>query len=92
MMPTGVSGAGVFSWLSLVFCYFAATLRSCGELPAVLRTSLVFNWRPRWSPVAPAERLRVGVATRWRKMLSGYGLLQLLFMLRLMPPVFITTV
>lgn len=59
-------------------------LRSCGELPAVLRTSLVSNWRPRWSPVA---RLSVngGEGDTLAKMLFGYGLLQLLFMLRLMP-------
>ncbi|HBZ6302420.1 TPA: TDT family transporter [Salmonella enterica subsp. enterica serovar Infantis] len=51
-------GAGVFSWLSLE-PVILQRLRSCGELPAVLRTSL--------------------------GMLFGYGLLQLLFMLRLMP-------
>ena len=61
-------GAGVFSWLSLE-PVILQRLRSSGELPTALRTSLGIQ-------LAPAL-----VA----KMLFGYGLLQLLFMLRLMP-------
>ncbi len=78
-------GAGVFrGCLELVILQ---RLRSCGELPAVLRTSPSIQLAPALVACAPAER-------QWRegdtlaKMLFGYGLLQLLFMLRLMPRIY----
>ncbi len=60
-------------------------LRSAGELPAALRTSLGIQLAP--APVACSARFSVngGEADTFAKMLFGYGLLQLLFMLRLMP-------
>lgn len=77
-------GAGVFSWLSLE-PVILQRLRSSGELPAVLRTSLgILNWLRRWWPCAPGSASTVAKAML-AKMLFGYGLLQLLFMLRLMP-------
>ncbi|QJQ14566.1 dicarboxylate transporter/tellurite-resistance protein TehA [Enterobacter hormaechei] len=77
-------GAGVFSWLSPE-PVILQRLRSAGELPAALRTSLGIQLAP--APVACSARFSVngGEADTFAKMLFGYGLLQLLFMLRLMP-------
>lgn len=75
-------GAGVFSWLSLE-PVILQRLRSCGELPAVLRTSLGIQLAP--ALVACSAWLSVNGGDTLAKMLFGYGLLQLLFMLRLMP-------
>ncbi len=60
-------------------------LRSSGELPTALRTSLGIQLAP--ALVACSARLSVngGEGDTLAKMLFGYGLLQLLFMLRLMP-------
>ncbi len=63
-------GAGVFSWLSLE-PVILQRLRSCGELPAVLRMSLGIQLAP--ALVACSARLSVngGRATRWRKCYSA---------------------
>ena len=77
-------GAGIFSWLSLE-PVILQRLRSHGELPAAMRTSLGIQLAPAlvacsaWLSVNGAE------ADTFAKLLFGYGLLQLLFMLRLMP-------
>lgn len=77
-------GAGIFSWLSLE-PVILQRLRSDGELPLGLRTSLGIQLAPAlvacsaWLSVNGAE------ADTFAKLLLGYGLLQLLFMLRLMP-------
>ena len=73
-------GAGVFSWLSLE-PVILQRLRSCGELPTVLRTSLGIQL----APALVACSVNGGEGDTLAKMLFGYGLLQLLFMLRLMP-------
>ncbi|RVQ79931.1 dicarboxylate transporter/tellurite-resistance protein TehA [Enterobacter hormaechei] len=77
-------GAGVFSWLSLE-PVILQRLRSAGELPAALRTSLGIQLAPALVACSAWFSVNVGEADTFAKMLFGYGLLQLLFMLRLMP-------
>lgn len=60
-------------------------LRSCGELPAVLRTSLGIQLAPALVACSAWLSVNGGEGDTLAKMLFGYGLLQLLFMLRLMP-------
>ncbi len=77
-------GAGDFSWLSLE-PVILQRLRSCGELPAVLRTSLGIQLAPALVACSAWLSVNGGEGDTLAKMLFGYGLLQLLFMLRLMP-------
>lgn len=77
-------GAGVFSWLSLE-PVILQRLRSAGELPAGLRTSLGIQLAPALVACSAWFSVNGGQADTFAKMLFGYGLLQLLFMLRLMP-------
>ena len=77
-------GAGIFSWLSLE-PVILQRLRSCGELPAVLRTSLGIQLAPALVACSAWLSVNGGEGDTLAKMLFGYGLLQLLFMLRLMP-------
>lgn len=77
-------GAGVFSWLSLE-PVILQRLRSCGELPGVLRTSLGIQLAPALVACSAWLSVNGGEGDTLAKMLFGYGLLQLLFMLRLMP-------
>ncbi|MCU3616645.1 dicarboxylate transporter/tellurite-resistance protein TehA, partial [Enterobacter hormaechei subsp. oharae] len=77
-------GAGVFSWLSLE-PVILQRLRSAGELPAALRTSLGIQLAPALVACSAWFSVNGGEADTFAKMLFGYGLLQLLFMLRLMP-------
>ncbi|HGY1190950.1 TPA: dicarboxylate transporter/tellurite-resistance protein TehA [Citrobacter braakii] len=77
-------GAGFFSWLSLE-PVILQRLRSCGELPAVLRTSLGIQLAPALVACSAWLSVNGGEGDTLAKMLFGYGLLQLLFMLRLMP-------
>ncbi|MGG2078494.1 dicarboxylate transporter/tellurite-resistance protein TehA [Lelliottia nimipressuralis] len=77
-------GAGVFSWLSLE-PVILQRLRSSGELPAALRTSLGIQLAPALVACSAWFSVNGGEADTFAKMLFGYGLLQLLFMLRLMP-------
>lgn len=77
-------GAGVFSWLSLE-PVILQRLRSCGELPTVLRTSLGIQLAPALVACSAWLSVNGGEGDTLAKMLFGYGLLQLLFMLRLMP-------
>ena len=80
----GFLGAGVFSWLSLE-PVILQRLRSAGELPAALRTSLGIQLAPALVACSAWFSVNGGEADTFAKMLFGYGLLQLLFMLRLMP-------
>lgn len=59
-------------------------LRSDGELPMAMRTALGIQLAPALVACSAAERERRRADT-FAKLLFGYGLLQLLFMLRLMP-------
>ncbi|EKD5157587.1 dicarboxylate transporter/tellurite-resistance protein TehA [Enterobacter cloacae] len=77
-------GAGVFSWLSLE-PVILQRLRSAGELPTVLRTSLGIQLAPALVACNAWISVNGGEADTFAKMLFGYGLLQLLFMLRLLP-------
>ncbi len=77
-------GAGVFSWLNLepVICSDCAVQ---GELPTALRTSLGIQLAPALVACSAWLSVNGGEGDTLAKMLFGYGLLQLLFMLRLMP-------
>lgn len=77
-------GAGVFSWLSLE-PVILQRLRSAGELPPALRTSLGIQLAPALVACSAWLSVNGGEADTFAKMLFGYGLLQLLFTLRLMP-------
>ena len=77
-------GAGVFSWLSLE-PVILQRLRSAGELPTTLRTSLGIQLAPALVACSAWFAVNGGEADTFAKMLFGYGLLQLLFTLRLMP-------
>ncbi|MCU6668158.1 dicarboxylate transporter/tellurite-resistance protein TehA [Enterobacteriaceae bacterium H4N4] len=77
-------GAGVFSWLSLE-PVILQRLRSAGELPATLRSSLGIQLAPALVACSAWFSVNGGEADTFAKMLFGYGLLQLLFTLRLMP-------
>jgi tellurite resistance protein len=77
-------GAGVFSWLSLE-PVILQRLRSAGELPSTLRTSLGIQLAPALVACSAWLSVNGGEADTFAKMLFGYGLLQLLFTLRLMP-------
>jgi len=77
-------GAGVFSWLSLEPAILQR-LRSGGELPTPVRTSLGIQLAPALVACNAYLSVNGGQADFFAKMLFGYGLLQLLFMLRLMP-------
>lgn len=77
-------GAGIFSWLSLE-PVILQRLRSDGELPAALRTSLGIQLAPALVACSAWLSVNGGEVDTFAKLLFGYGLLQLLFMLRLMP-------
>lgn len=77
-------GAGVFSWITLEPA-IVQRLRSGGELPLPLRTSLGIQLAPALVACSAWLSVNGGHADVFAKMLFGYGLLQLLFMLRLMP-------
>ena len=77
-------GAGVFSWLSLE-PVIQQRLRSGGELAPALRTSLGIQLAPALVACSAWLAVNGGRADVLAKMLFGYGLLQLLFTLRLMP-------
>ena len=77
-------GAGVFSWLSLEPAILQR-LRSGGELPAPTRSSLGIQLAPALVACNAYLSVNGGNPDFFAKMLFGYGLLQLLFMLRLIP-------
>ena len=75
-------GAGVFSWLSLEPAILYR-LRSINEMPPAVRTSLGIQMAPAFVACGAWLSLNGGQADVFAKMLFGYGLLQLLFMIRL---------
>ncbi|WP_318389460.1 dicarboxylate transporter/tellurite-resistance protein TehA [Enterobacter sp.] len=77
-------GAGIFSWLSLE-PVILQRLRSAGELPVSQRTSLGIQLAPALVACNAWLSVNGGEADTLAKMLFGYGLLQLLFTLRLLP-------
>lgn len=77
-------GAGIFSWLSLE-PVILQRLRSDGELPTAMRTSLGIQLAPALVACSAWLSVNGGEADTFSRLLFGYGLLQLLFMLRLMP-------
>ncbi|MCT4703772.1 dicarboxylate transporter/tellurite-resistance protein TehA [Enterobacteriaceae bacterium H20N1] len=77
-------GAGVFSWLSLEPAILHR-MRSAGEMPTPVRTSLGIQLAPALVACSAYLSVNGGQADFFAKMLFGYGLLQLLFMARLMP-------
>jgi tellurite resistance protein len=77
-------GAGVFSWLSLEPAILHR-MRSVGELPTPVRTSLGIQLAPALVACNAYLSVNGGQTDLFAKMLFGYGLLQLLFTLRLMP-------
>ena len=78
-------GAGVFSWLSLE-PVILQRLRSSGELPTALRTSLGIQLAPALVACSAWLSVNGGEGDTLAKMLFGYGLLQLLFMLHGISP------
>lgn len=83
-MPDWCSSAPGSSWLSLEPAILQR-LRSAGELPTPLRTSLGIQLAPALVACSAWLSVNGGEADTFAKLLFGYGLLQLLFMLRLMP-------
>ncbi|HEB4873921.1 TPA: dicarboxylate transporter/tellurite-resistance protein TehA [Kluyvera ascorbata F0526] len=77
-------GAGVISWITLEPA-IVQRLRSGGVLSVPLRTSLGIQLAPALVACNAWLSINGGHADVFAKMLFGYGLLQLLFMLRLMP-------
>lgn len=77
-------GAGVFSWLSLEPAILYR-LRSGGEMPLAVRTSLGIQLAPALVACSAYLSVNGGHTDFFAKMLFGYGMLQLLFMLRLIP-------
>jgi tellurite resistance protein len=75
-------GAGVFSWLSLEPAILQR-MRSAGEMPAPVRTSLGIQLAPALVACSAYLSVNGGQTDFFAKMLFGYGLLQLLFTLRL---------
>ena len=68
-------GAGVFSWLSLE-PVILQRLRSSGELPTALRTSLGIQLAPALVACSAWLSVNGGEGDTLAKMLFGYGLLQ----------------
>ncbi|GAB80762.1 Tellurite resistance protein tehA [Shimwellia blattae] len=77
-------GAGVFSWLSLEPAILYR-LRSLNEMPAPVRASLGIQMAPAFVACSAWLSVNSGQVDVFAKMLFGYGLLQLLFMIRLFP-------
>ncbi len=75
-------GAGFFSWLSLESATLAR-LRSLGELPAPQRPLLGIQIAPPLVACTAYLAVNGGVPDLFAQALYGYGLLQLLFMIRL---------
>jgi len=72
------------SWLSLEPAILSR-MRSGGEMPPAVRTSLGIQMAPALVACSALLSVNGGEADMFAKMLFGYGLLQLLFMIRLYP-------
>ncbi|QHM71373.1 dicarboxylate transporter/tellurite-resistance protein TehA [Mixta intestinalis] len=77
-------GAGIFSWLSLEPAILHR-LRSHGEMPLAIRPALGIQMAPAFVACSAWLSVNGGEVDVLAKMLFGYGLLQLLFMIRLIP-------
>jgi len=77
-------GAGIFSWLSLEPAILQR-MRNQGEMPIAVRTSLGIQLAPALVACSAWLAINGGEVDVLAKMLFGYGLLQLLFMIRLFP-------
>ncbi|WP_312686311.1 dicarboxylate transporter/tellurite-resistance protein TehA [Kosakonia sp.] len=77
-------GAGIFSWLSLEPTILSR-LRNLGEMPPAVRTSLGIQMAPAFVACSAWLSVNGGEIDVFAKLLFGYGLLQMLFMIRLIP-------
>lgn len=77
-------GAGILSWLSLEPAILHR-MRSWGEMPNQMRLSLGIQLAPALVACSAWLTINNGQADILAKMLFGYGMLQLLFMIRLLP-------
>lgn len=77
-------GAGVLSWLSLEPAILQR-MRSAGEMPEAVRPVTGIQLAPALVACNALLSVNGGVADMFTHMLFGYGLLQLLFMVRLIP-------
>lgn len=77
-------GAGILSWLSLEPAILSR-LRNLDEMSPAVRTSLGIQMAPAFVACSAWLSLNGGNADVFAKLLFGYGLLQMLFMLRLIP-------
>lgn len=77
-------GAGIFSWLSLEPAILSR-LRNLDEMSPAVRTSLGIQMAPAFVACSAWLSVNGGQADIFAKLLFGYGLLQMLFMIRLIP-------
>lgn len=77
-------GAGIFSWLSLEPAILGR-LRNLDEMSPAVRTSLGIQMAPAFVACSAWLSVNGGQADVFAKLLFGYGLLQMLFMIRLIP-------
>lgn len=77
-------GAGILSWLSLEPAILSR-MRNLDEMTPAVRTSLGIQMAPAFVACSAWLSLNGGEADVFAKLLFGYGLLQMLFMIRLLP-------
>ncbi|WP_039058399.1 dicarboxylate transporter/tellurite-resistance protein TehA [Enterobacter sp. Bisph1] len=77
-------GAGIFSWLSLEPAILSR-MRNLDEMSPAVRTSLGIQMAPAFVACSAWLSVNGGQVDVFAKLLFGYGLLQMLFMLRLIP-------
>lgn len=77
-------GAGLFSWLSLEPAILSR-LRNLDEMSPAVRTSLGIQMAPAFVACSAWLSVNGGQVDVFAKLLFGYGLLQMLFMIRLIP-------
>ncbi|MEN0582929.1 MULTISPECIES: dicarboxylate transporter/tellurite-resistance protein TehA [unclassified Kosakonia] len=77
-------GAGLFSWLSLEPAILSR-MRNLDEMSPAVRTSLGIQMAPAFVACSAWLSVNGGQADVFAKLLFGYGLLQMLFMIRLIP-------
>jgi len=77
-------GAGIFSWLSLEPAILSR-MRNLDEMSPAVRTSLGIQMAPAFVACSAWLSINGGQADVFAKLLFGYGLLQMLFMIRLIP-------
>lgn len=77
-------GAGVISWITLEPS-IVHRMRTAGEMPQEVRPSLGIQMAPAFVACSAWLAVNGGEVDVFAKMLFGYGLLQMLFMIRLLP-------